>query len=343
MLTLFNLRSPGGSAAVFGVCAAPLDYFGVALISLLLPVLLAAQLAVIFALHRAVRFVLMMCGCVDESSLYQSSSSSSSFYGDSDENAFSLSRDVDMSPGDNNDDNETAPRNATTDDDSVDDRDLLTEPSSRAQSEANDNAAVPQIVSRAYKSDGAIMRNNKKKTVRFAEPIADDRVPLIDSNGLPIGGSQPAMKLGGILSSRLPNALLVHRVPHGHADQRFFSLDRMLRTLTLFVLLSYSSLLQTTLSILSCYEVGNLRVLADAPAIQCKGDEYERWSSAATVVLLPLLALFPVLLFGALVWLRRRHKLYNAKTSERIASLDVRWGGDHFSIFEYFFKNFIFF
>jgi hypothetical protein len=271
---LFNFRSPGGSAALFGTCLAPLDYYGIALLTLLLPMTLAAELSLLFVLHRLLRFGLMMCGVLDERSSHDSSASRS----------FEI--DSDFERDNNDDDNETvrivesSGDKVHNDDDDDDDDD-------------DDESDVPAVFrKRATKSESAISIKRKQLEQAEARAAASQNSSLLTNEQLPIGGSQPAVKMSSIVSNNnnnnnnnnnknrrrnIPTALSMPQLPRGHADQRFFSFDRLLRTLILFALLSYSSLLQTTLSILSCYNVGPQSVLADAPSVGCEGDDYLRW------------------------------------------------------------------
>jgi len=80
-----------------------------------------------------------------------------------------------------------------------------------------------------------------------------------------------------LLSSRLKPVVLMPKLPEGTTDKRFFSFQRLLRTMIIILLLTYSSMLQSSLSMLSCVHIGHEDVLADAPSIVCSGARYEKW------------------------------------------------------------------
>eukprot|EP01108_Squamamoeba_japonica_P001862 TRINITY_DN1832_c0_g1_i2.p2 TRINITY_DN1832_c0_g1~~TRINITY_DN1832_c0_g1_i2.p2 ORF type:complete len:317 (-),score=189.69 TRINITY_DN1832_c0_g1_i2:73-1023(-) len=124
-----------------------------------------------------------------------------------------------------------------------------------------------------------------------------------------------------IVSSVLPSTLKLSR-----NDRSFFSIDRLVRTLIFFVLLSYSSVLQSTLSLLWCQQIGSEQRLVNEPSQVCEGAYYTHVRNIAMLVMLPYVVGVP-LAFGALLTLWNvRGRLYVSRCARRIADADVRYG-----------------
>jgi predicted outer membrane repeat protein len=114
--------------------------------------------------------------------------------------------------------------------------------------------------------------------------------------------------------------------PRRKGDTSFFSTDRLVRSLIFFALLSYTTLLQTTLSILWCRSVGDVQVLVVEPSESCVGERYERARSAALFGMLPVVIAMPVTLGAVLLLWNRRNKLILSRSAQRVADIDVRFG-----------------
>jgi predicted outer membrane repeat protein len=109
-------------------------------------------------------------------------------------------------------------------------------------------------------------------------------------------------------------------------DSSFFSTDRLVRTLIFFALLSYTTMLQTTLSVLWCMDVGGQSLMVTEPSETCSGDRYERARDAVLFGLLPLVAVMPVALAVLLFVWNSKNRLIVSRSAERVADIDVRYG-----------------
>jgi predicted outer membrane repeat protein len=114
--------------------------------------------------------------------------------------------------------------------------------------------------------------------------------------------------------------------PRRKGDASFFSTDRLVRSLIFYALLSYTTLLQTTLSILWCRSVGDVQVLVVEPSESCAGERYERARSAALFGMLPVVIAMPVTLGAVLLLWNWRNKLILSRSAQRVADIDVRYG-----------------
>ena len=109
-------------------------------------------------------------------------------------------------------------------------------------------------------------------------------------------------------------------------DSSFFSTDRLVRSLIFFALLSYTTMLQTTLSVLWCMDVGGQSLMVIEPSETCSGDRYERARDAVLFGLLPLVAVMPVALAVLLFVWNSKNRLIVSRSAERVADIDVRYG-----------------
>lgn len=142
------------------------------------------------------------------------------------------------------------------------------------------------------------------------------------------GGELPSSTSSStVVSSSLDFVQSTAMPPSGHiGDRSFFSTDRLVRTLIFFLLLSFSTLLQTTMSVLWCFDVGTERVLVAEPSEQCSGDRYGRARAAALFVMLPLIVAMPLALAALLLVWYRKGRLIVSRSAERVADIDVRYG-----------------
>jgi hypothetical protein len=83
-------------------------------------------------------------------------------------------------------------------------------------------------------------------------------------------------------------------------DEDFYT--PYIRTAVALVLFSIVSVVQQALSLLTCYEVGELMVVATQPSISCYSSEYKRWKLVMIILLSSIVGLMSMSIF-ALIWL----------------------------------------